>query len=118
MIDLYTVPGPVCDGLLLLGDSHQSVCPATGTGLSKVLTDVLVASEAIPVWFENGEADLAALHCYYEDPRKVRSDSQSLEFAEYRRQVSTESSLRWKIHRLRSYAAMAFGGGGGESAMS
>jgi 2-polyprenyl-6-methoxyphenol hydroxylase-like FAD-dependent oxidoreductase len=118
VIDLYDVPGPVREGLLLVGDSHQSVCPATGTGLSKVLTDVQVASEAIPVWLDGGEADLEALRCYYEDPRKLKSDAQSLEWAAYRRQVATEKSLRWTIHRLRSYARMAFGGDGDESAMS
>jgi len=119
VIDLYTVPGPVRDGPLLVGDSHQSVCPATGTGLSKVLTDVLVASELVPAWLERGDVDCAAIRAYYEDPRKQRSDGQSLEWAEYRRQVSTETSLRWKLHRLRTYAAMAFGSGGGsESAMS
>jgi len=107
VIDLYTVPGPVREGLLLLGDSNQSVCPATGTGLSKVLTDVLVASEWISRRLERDDFGLQALRAYHEDPRKTGSDGQSLEWAEYRREVSTETSWRWKLHRMRSYAQMA-----------
>ena len=38
-------------GLVLLGDAFQSVCPTTGTGLSKVLTDVDVfCHDCVPDW--------------------------------------------------------------------
>jgi len=115
VIDLYTVPGPVRDGLLLVGDAHQSVCPATGTGLSKVLTDVLVAAERIPRWLETPGMVASKLRDYYEDARKRSCDEQSLTWAEHRRNISTRTSLRWRIHRLRTYLAMAWGGGEGDT---
>jgi len=111
VIDLYTVPGPVRDGVLLVGDAHQSVCPATGTGLSKVLTDVRCASERIPAWLGGSGPSAAALAGYYEDARKRACDTQSLEWAEHRRNFSTRTSLRWRIHRARTWLGLALGRG-------
>jgi len=37
--------------LVVIGDAFQSVCPATGTGLTRVLTDVdVLCNECIPDW--------------------------------------------------------------------
>lgn len=41
-IDLYVTDVPRIDGAVLVGDAWQSVCPATGTGPGKVVTDVEV----------------------------------------------------------------------------
>jgi 2-polyprenyl-6-methoxyphenol hydroxylase-like FAD-dependent oxidoreductase len=106
VIDLYTVDGPVSDGIVLVGDAHQSVCPATGTGLSKVLTDVKVVCDHIPVWLRTPGMSRAKLASYYDDPRKRRTDAKSLEWAEHRRGFSTGTSLRWRVHRARTYLGM------------
>ena len=42
VIDLYVADAQPLDGIVMIGDALQSVCPATGTGLSKVLTDVVL----------------------------------------------------------------------------
>ncbi len=38
--DLYVACAAARDGLVSLGDAFQGPCPATGTGVTKVLTDV------------------------------------------------------------------------------
>ena len=51
VIDLYVADAQPLDGVVMIGDALQSVCPATGTGLSKVLTDVmLLCEEYVPTW--------------------------------------------------------------------
>ena len=120
-IDLYRAAGPARAGLLLLGDAYQSVCPATGTGLSKVWTDVLAASERIPAWLAAGRAGPEQIAEYYADARKRACDEKSLGWAEYRRDVSTRSSLRWRLHRARHYLTLALrrpaAAGAGDGAM-
>lgn len=37
-IDLYQARAPARAGVLLIGDAFQSVCPSTGTGVSRCLT--------------------------------------------------------------------------------
>jgi hypothetical protein len=49
---------------------------------------------------------------YYTDPRKQQSDARSLEWAEHRRNVSTQTTLRWKLHRAKTYLGIAFARGG------
>lgn len=108
VIDLYTGAGvPPRDGLVTMGDSFQSVCPATGSGLSKVLTDVLVLSERIPDWLETPGMDASRIAGFYDDPRKLACDAQSLDWAEHTRGFATERGLKWRLHRARSYVAMA-----------
>ncbi len=108
VIELYTGAGvPARAGLVTMGDSFQSVCPATGSGLSKVLTDALVLSERIPTWLESPTVDAAAIASFYDDPRKRSTDATSLDWAEHTRGFATETGLKWRLHRARSYVEMA-----------
>ena len=110
-IDLYRVAASPRPGLVLIGDAFQSVCPSTGTGLSKVLTDVdLLCSTHLPAWLATpgmGEEKIAR---FYAETRKEGEDRSSLSRAAYRRQVSTDSSLRWQLHREKGYAKMLVAG--------
>jgi 2-polyprenyl-6-methoxyphenol hydroxylase-like FAD-dependent oxidoreductase len=48
---LYRMEGYLQPGLVLLADALQNVCPTTGLGVSKVLTDVDVfCHECVPRW--------------------------------------------------------------------
>lgn len=110
-IDLYVTEAPARDGVILIGDAFQSVCPATGTGLSKVLTDVLRACHTyIPRWL-NGPAVTAANTAeYYADAVKTAVDADSLASAEHRRRFGTDRSLRWWVHRRKTFAQIALTG--------
>jgi hypothetical protein len=43
----------------------------------------------------------------YYNARKIARDDSSLRDAEYRRRFITERSLRWRVHRVSSYARIA-----------
>lgn len=110
-IDLYVTDAPRLDGVVLVGDASQSVCPATGTGLGKVLTDVDVLCRThIRAWLETPGMQAEKIASYYNDPRKNACDGSSLRDAEYRRRFITERSLRWRVHRASSYARIALAG--------
>jgi 2-polyprenyl-6-methoxyphenol hydroxylase-like FAD-dependent oxidoreductase len=105
-IDLYRAEPPRVDGVVLIGDALQSVCPATGTGLTKVLTDVEVLSHALPQWLATPGMSASKIAPFYTDDRKLTADRESLANAEYRRRFSTDASWRWNLHRRRTYLEM------------
>jgi 2-polyprenyl-6-methoxyphenol hydroxylase-like FAD-dependent oxidoreductase len=110
-IDLYRVSAPERDGLILMGDSFQSVCPTTGTGLSKVLTDAQVLCETcVPKWLSTPGMGRDKTAAWYRDQRKIDCDEKSLRSATYRRQVSIDGSLRWRVHRAKVLAEMLYSG--------
>ncbi len=105
-IDLYQLSGPPRAGLVAIGDAYQSVCPATGTGISKVLTDAVVLCDHLPGWIATPGMGSEKLVDYYGDPRKRAGDAQSLDWAEHRRNFSTRTDLRWRVHRARTWIEM------------
>jgi hypothetical protein len=40
---------------------------------------------------------------FYADPVKRRADGRSIRLAHYRRSLTVDDSLRWKVHRGRAY---------------
>jgi 2-polyprenyl-6-methoxyphenol hydroxylase-like FAD-dependent oxidoreductase len=102
-VDLYGVGRHIQPGLVLVGDAYQSVCPTTGTGLSKVLTDVDVLSECVPKWLRTPGMGNEKLSDYYTHSRKTACDTKSLRQAQYCRALSTNSSYCWQIHRELRY---------------
>lgn len=97
-------------GVVLLGDAFQTACPSTGSGLSKVFTDVTVLAELIPRWLATRGLGAEKTRMYYEDARKVACDRASLAAAMYRRRLNTDRGLRMRLHRARIRAAMAWSG--------
>src|SRR4029450_6434634 len=75
-IDLYAVAGYRQSGVVLVGDAFSTSCPAAGTGVSKVFTDVeRLCNVHIPRWLASpgmGEDKIAA---FYDDPVKQACDS-------------------------------------------
>jgi 2-polyprenyl-6-methoxyphenol hydroxylase-like FAD-dependent oxidoreductase len=111
VMDLYQVSAPTRDGIVLVGDAFQSVCPATGTGLSKLLTDVeRLCLVHLPAWLSSPGMAADKIAAFYADPEKMASDRYSLDTAEYRRQFGTNRSLRWWIYRTKGFAKMALNG--------
>jgi 2-polyprenyl-6-methoxyphenol hydroxylase-like FAD-dependent oxidoreductase len=107
---LYRMEGDTPPGIVLIGDALQNSCPSTGTGLTKVLTDVeVMCSECVTPWFATPGMGTDKLKSFFDHPRKLRTDAKTLENAHYRRRASTDPSLRWRIHRIRLHLARRFG---------
>lgn len=90
------------DGVVLIGDAFQVACPATGMGMVKVLNDIeRLATVHAPKWLASPGMGAQKISAFYDDPVKRSVDAKALHDAEYRRSVSTETSLRWGLHRTR-----------------
>ena len=103
-IDLYVAEQVALPGVVFAGDAFQSVCPSTGTGLSKVLTDVDVLAELIlNDWLRTPGMSEQKTRTYYCDRRKKEQDAKSLEMAMHRRKVAIGmSGFRYELERLRN----------------
>lgn len=109
VIHLYRTEGEPPPGVVLIGDACENVCPSTGMGLTKVFTDVdVLSSECVHSWFGTSGMGVEKVAAFFTHPRKCSVDSTALQNAFYRRQASTGSSLRWRIHRTRMHMSMRF----------
>ena len=97
--DLRVASDPVRDGVVLLGDAFQTPCPSAGTGIDRLLSDVAALGRYAPGWFATPGIGRAKIAAFYADPVKVAADAEALRVAEYRRSVSLETSLGWRLHR-------------------
>jgi hypothetical protein len=71
-------------------------------GMVRLLTDIACLTGAhIPRWFQTTGMSANKIETFYDDPVKQACDAKALHDSEYRRSVSTESNLRWQLHRLR-----------------
>jgi 2-polyprenyl-6-methoxyphenol hydroxylase-like FAD-dependent oxidoreductase len=100
-IDLWTSDVTPQPGVVLIGDSFQSVDPVTGTGLSKVLNDVHVLGQMVPDWFGTPEISAEKIAAFYGNAVKRSSDAHSLQSALYSKRASVDQSLRFRLVRLR-----------------
>ncbi|MFZ0279443.1 MAG: NAD(P)/FAD-dependent oxidoreductase [Candidatus Sulfotelmatobacter sp.] len=98
--DLYCVDGNPQPGVVLIGDAFQSVCPSTGLGLDKILTDVDVLSTCVSRWLATPGMGADKLADFYNHPRKLASDWRALQRAHEHRSAAIDPSLRWRIHRF------------------
>jgi 2-polyprenyl-6-methoxyphenol hydroxylase-like FAD-dependent oxidoreductase len=109
-VDLCRTVGKPQPGVVMIGDAFQNSCPSTGSGLSKIFTDVdLLCSEFVPQWFSTPGIGTDKIASFYADPIKREMDGESLRVALYRRRAAMDLSLRWHIHRLRLHLSMQFG---------
>lgn len=99
-VDLYQVDGNPQPGVVMIGDAYQSVCPSTGMGLDKVLTDVDVLTECIPHWLATPGMEIGKLADFYNHPRKLDTDSRALHRAIFQRRAITDRTLRWRLRRF------------------
>lgn len=99
-VDLYRMEGNPRPGVALIGDSFQSVCPSTGLGLDKILTDVDVLSMCVSRWLATPGMGADKLADFYNHPRKLATDSRALQRAHNHRSAAIDPSLRWRIYRF------------------
>lgn len=103
-IDLFRVEGAPRPGIVLIADAFQSVCPATGTGLSKLLTDVdVLINDCIPRWIHHARLGTDRIAEFYASERKRRVDDSSLASALYQRSMATSNEWVWRLRRLRRF---------------
>lgn len=101
-IDLYRMEGHLQPGVVLLADAFQSVCPTTGLGLSKVLTDVdVLCHEYLPRWLSTPGMGVEKIARFYENPRKRKIDRDSLRNARYNREIAINGTWPWRAERMR-----------------
>jgi 2-polyprenyl-6-methoxyphenol hydroxylase-like FAD-dependent oxidoreductase len=100
-IDLWTSDVTPQPGVVLIGDSYQSVCPVTGTGLSKVLTDAQVLGQMVPEWFATPGMSAEKTAAYYGNAAKRSCDARSLQSALYSKRASIDQGLHFRLVRFR-----------------
>jgi 2-polyprenyl-6-methoxyphenol hydroxylase-like FAD-dependent oxidoreductase len=91
------------DGILAIGDAFQTPCPSAGTGIDRILSDVDALLRHYPTWTRDSSVAATAIAAYYEDPIKRVFDAECIRIARYRKAVSTELGLRWRLHRTRVF---------------
>jgi 2-polyprenyl-6-methoxyphenol hydroxylase-like FAD-dependent oxidoreductase len=102
--DLMQTEHYLQDGVVLIGDAFRTSCPAVGTGLSRLLTDVdLICNVYAPGWLSTPGMDRLKIADFYEDDVKIACDSRAAEMAEYRRASTTGRGVRWEAHRRQHY---------------
>ena len=97
----HRLGGVVRPGVVVVGEEFQSVSPATGTGLDKVLTDVAVlCRDHVPEWLSTPGMGREKIARFYRDPTKRRIDERSrAQWAHF----DNLTSRPWSA-RLRRYA--------------
>ena len=107
-IDLVRVNAPQRRGIVLVGDAYSTSCPAAGTGVNKVLTDVeRLCSVYVPAWLGNETISMDDVAKFYADPVKVHCEEESLQKALWLKRVSTGTSIGWRCWRGGRFLAQA-----------
>ena len=100
--DIMTLDDCLLDGIVFIGDAHQTSCPSTGTGVTKVLTDTFIlCNRYVPRWLAAGDFARTSIAEFYDDPVKSAFDRQAMHDTRYRKELATNKTLRWQLHRTR-----------------
>jgi 2-polyprenyl-6-methoxyphenol hydroxylase-like FAD-dependent oxidoreductase len=99
-IDLCAVKDYRQAGVVLVGDAFATSCPAAGTGVNKVFTDVeRLCNVHVPRWFATPGMGAEKIAAFYDDPVKQACDADSTARAFYARSLSIESGILWQARR-------------------
>lgn len=90
-------------GVVLIGDAYQSSCPAVGSGIGRILTDVEALSRLVPAWLATPGMGPGKIQQFYGDPAKCRFDARAVRDAMFRRALCTETGWRWRAYRAQYY---------------
>ncbi|MHB8285932.1 MAG: FAD-dependent oxidoreductase [Caulobacteraceae bacterium] len=98
--DLYASQGHVRSGVVLLGDAFHAPCPASGTGMTRILNDVdCLANIYVPQWLTTPGMGRAKIAAFYADPAKRRVDAASLRRSVRGRDSVTSGNPYWRFRR-------------------
>ena len=100
LTDITVAQNCVRNGIVLIGDAYQTSCPAAGTGVSRLLTDVeRLCTVHVPQWMASPGMTAAKIATFYDDPVKQAMDEHGLHMADFRRSLTIDTDLRWRAHR-------------------
>jgi len=71
----------VREGVVLIGDSFRTSCPAVGTGLSCAMVDVLRLRDHVAEWLKTPGMGREKIVAFYNDPIKRARDESTHELA-------------------------------------
>jgi 2-polyprenyl-6-methoxyphenol hydroxylase-like FAD-dependent oxidoreductase len=109
-VDLFVTDSPIRPGLVAIADAFQTNCPATGTGVSKALTDIVVLSEQLRAWMSTPGMGADKIEQFYRSERKVACDRSTLDRSLYQRRFSIEDTIRWRLQREAAFARLRLRG--------
>ncbi len=120
VMSLCEVAGHDQQGVAVIGDAFQTSCPAAGTGVTRVLTDVECLCRLVPAWLASPGMGREKIAQLYADPAKRAADRNSFAMARSRRTLTVDTGVvaetrRWQ-HFLRRRIAEWFRGGAEASA--
>lgn len=99
-VDLIATQGYRQPGVVLVGDAFATSCPAAGTGVNKVFTDVeRLCHVHVPRWFATPGMGAEKIAAFYDDPVKRACDADSLARAFYVRSISIDAGILWQARR-------------------
>jgi 2-polyprenyl-6-methoxyphenol hydroxylase-like FAD-dependent oxidoreductase len=107
-VDLIAAKGHRQPGVILVGDAFATSCPAAGTGVNKVFTDVeRLCNVHIPRWFATPGMDADKIAAFYDDPVRIACETFSRDKAFFLRALSTETGALWQARRVIRFGAGA-----------
>jgi 2-polyprenyl-6-methoxyphenol hydroxylase-like FAD-dependent oxidoreductase len=99
-VDLYVTRGVEQAGIVLVGDAYSTSCPAAGTGVNKVFSDVgQLCRVHIPAWLGTSGMGAEKIAAFYADPEKIASDRHSTQKAYRLRAMSINAGPTWRARR-------------------
>jgi 2-polyprenyl-6-methoxyphenol hydroxylase-like FAD-dependent oxidoreductase len=101
--DLYAVSGHRQAGVVLIGDAFHAPCPASGTGMLRILNDIdVLANGHLPAWLATPGMGAAKIAGFYDDPVKQRLDRASLAASLRGRGSTVGDGAYWRTRRALS----------------
>jgi 2-polyprenyl-6-methoxyphenol hydroxylase-like FAD-dependent oxidoreductase len=94
----------VREGVVLIGDSFRTSCPAVGTGLSCAMVDVLRLRDHVAEWLKTPGMGREKIVAFYNDPIKRARDESTHERAFRRRDAVNTVSRAHKLYRAAHFA--------------
>ena len=100
VMDLANVEGHLQPGIVLIGDSFQTSCPAAGTGVSRLLVDVeRLCTVYLPEWLKTDGMGREKIAAFYSDRDKLASDERAFRMAHFRQALTVDAGMRWDLRR-------------------
>ncbi len=98
--DLYETRNHIMPGLVVIGDAFHAPCPASGTGMLRILNDIDALTErCLPRWFATPGMETAKVSRFYADPAKRRVDALSLRRSRLGRLSAVDAGPYWRARR-------------------
>ncbi len=98
--DLYSVDNCVQPGVVLIGDATHAPCPASGTGVTRILNDIeRLAQVHLPAWLATPGMGRDKIAAFYADPVKRRVDRASLLKSLNGRTSTVSNAPYWRLRR-------------------